>query len=72
MDEAADSIFTTAEVIAMSIKATSGNLITFDEDESAFLEFAFNYFSENPEVMYALQLLVDGVAKGEIAPVNIQ
>ena len=71
-EKSADRILTTAEVIAMSIEATSGNRITFDEDEADFLEFAFNYFSENPEVMDALQLLVGGVMKGEIKPVNIQ
>ncbi len=71
-EESADRVITTAEAIAMVIKATSGKNITFDQDESDFLGFAYTYFCENPEVLDALQELIDGAMDGEIASVNIQ
>lgn len=71
-EKSGDSILTAAEAIAMMIKATSGNRITFDKNEADFLEFAFLYFSEHPEVMDALQEFVRANMEGEIQPVNIQ
>ncbi len=71
-EESVDRVITTAEAIAMIIKATSGNHIAFDKDESDFLGFAYTYFCENPEVLDALHELVGGAMDGEIAPVNIQ
>jgi hypothetical protein len=67
-----DGLLTTADVIAMTIKKVYGKKVTFNTDEVDFLEYAFLYFSEHPEVMNVLKDFVDGARKGEIQPVNIQ
>ncbi|CDQ10495.1 protein of unknown function [Acidithiobacillus ferrivorans] len=71
-EQRSDDILTTAEVLAIMIQAKTGNPITFDESEEDFLEAAFLYFSERPEIIDALHDLVGGAIAREIQPVKVQ
>lgn len=71
-EQRSDDILTIAEVLAIMIQVKTGNPITFDESEEDFLEAAFLYFSERPEIIDALRDLIGGALEGEILPVTVQ